>query len=64
MGGSDEIAAMDRDLPESTILLFRRLAHAKVGVGCKQLSYRRLHGLGPPQARLLLRLCAAVCFCT
>ena len=37
MGGNDEIAAMDRDLPESTILLFRRLAHAKVGVGGKQL---------------------------
>ena len=33
MGGNDEIAAMDRDLPESTILLFRRLAHAKVGGG-------------------------------
>lgn len=30
MGGNDEIAAMDADLPEQTILVFRRLAHAKV----------------------------------
>lgn len=29
-GGNDEIADMDRQLPEVTILVFRRLAHAKV----------------------------------
>ena len=29
-GGDDEIASMDRQLPEATILVFRRLAHAKV----------------------------------
>ena len=46
MGGNDEIAAMDHDLPESTILLFRRLAHAKVGVGGKQLLVHRTACVG------------------
>ena len=30
MGGDDTIAAMDEQLNEQTILVFRRLAHAKV----------------------------------
>lgn len=30
VGGDIEIKAMDANLPESVILLFRRLAHAKV----------------------------------
>ena len=30
MGGDEYIAKMDQQLPEATILLFRRLAHAKV----------------------------------
>ena len=29
-GGNAEIEAMDADLPEQTILIFRRLAHAQV----------------------------------
>lgn len=29
-GGDEEIEAMDKDLPEQTILVFRRLAHAQV----------------------------------
>ena len=28
-GGDGEIAQMDKQLPEATILVFRRLAHAK-----------------------------------
>ncbi len=35
MGGDEYTAKMDQQLPEATILLFRRLAHAKVGcIGC------------------------------
>lgn len=30
MGGSEETKKMDEDLPEATILLFRRLAHTEV----------------------------------
>ncbi len=30
MGGDEYTAKMDQQLPEATILLFRRLAHAKV----------------------------------
>ena len=30
MGGDEYINKMDQQLPEATILLFRRLAHAKV----------------------------------
>ena len=30
MGGDDEIEAMDADLHEASILVFRRLAHAQV----------------------------------
>ena len=30
MGGEEYISKMDQQLPEATILLFRRLAHAKV----------------------------------
>ena len=30
MGGDEYISRMDQQLPEVTILLFRRLAHAKV----------------------------------
>ena len=30
MGGDEYTARMDQQLPEATILLFRRLAHAKV----------------------------------
>lgn len=33
MGGDEYTAKMDQQLPEATILLFRRLAHAKVLVG-------------------------------
>lgn len=36
MGGNEETKKMDRDLPEATILLFRRLAHTQVHT----LSYR------------------------
>ena len=34
-GGCKETAEMDVELPEATILIFRRLAHAKVGLPCK-----------------------------
>ena len=30
LGGDEEIEAMDAGLPEHTILVFRRMAHAKV----------------------------------
>ena len=30
LGGDEEIEAMDAELPEHTILVFRRMAHAKV----------------------------------
>lgn len=33
MGGDEETRSMDAQLPETTILLFRRLAHAQVGLG-------------------------------
>ena len=29
-GGDDQIAELDKELPEVTILVFRRLAHARV----------------------------------
>ena len=32
MGGDAETRRMDTELPEPTILLFRRLAHAQVGL--------------------------------
>ena len=35
MGGDEYTAKMDQQLPEATILLFRRLAHAKVLVGSR-----------------------------
>ena len=31
VGGDEEVAAMDDQLNEATILVFRRLAHAKAG---------------------------------
>ena len=34
MGGDEYTARMDQQLPEATILLFRRLAHAKVRCTC------------------------------
>lgn len=33
MGGDESIEAMDGELPEHTILVFRRLAHTKVRTG-------------------------------
>jgi hypothetical protein len=34
MGGNEETKRMDEDLPEATILLFRRLAHTQVELKC------------------------------
>ena len=34
MGGNEETKKMDEELPEATILLFRRLAHTQAGLTC------------------------------
>lgn len=47
MGGDEETRSMDAQLPETTILLFRRLAHAQVGLReraqVKSLGSRVMH---------------------